>query len=166
MDASRGATAADLVNTLPEDELARIFEEFGEEPRSRKAARAVVEARTRAPVSTTADLARVLEKALGRRGPKHPATRIFQALRIAVNEELSALDALLAEAPKLLKPGGRLVTIAYHSLEDRRIKRVFRETEGLEVLTRKAVKPARSEVERNPRARSACLRAVRRIEGS
>ncbi|MBI5442898.1 MAG: 16S rRNA (cytosine(1402)-N(4))-methyltransferase RsmH [Deltaproteobacteria bacterium] len=163
MDASQGVTAADLVNESSEEQLVKLFEEFGEEPRSRKAARAVVEARRRAPISTTADLARVLERALGRRGPKHPGTRIFQALRIAVNQELSALDALLVQAPVLLKPGGRLVTIAYHSLEDRRIKRAFRETEGLEALTRKAVKPTRAEVERNPRARSARLRAAQRI---
>lgn len=163
MDASRGVTAAELVNGLSEEELAELFEEYGEEPRSRRVARAVVEARRRAPISTTADLARVVERALGRRGPKHPGTRVFQALRIAVNGELEALDALLAGAPGLLRPGGRLVAIAYHSLEDRRVKRAFRDTPELDVLTRKAVKANREEIRTNPRARSARLRAAQRI---
>jgi 16S rRNA (cytosine1402-N4)-methyltransferase len=162
MDAREGTNARQLVNELGEEELRVLFEEYGEEPRARKAARAVVEARKRAGIETTAQLAQVIEKAFGRRSAKHPATRIFQALRLAVNRELPALDGFLAELPELLDTGGRAVVIAYHSLEDRRVKQAFREDPRLVRLTRKAIKPARPEVEANPRARSARLRAVER----
>ncbi|GAB6063445.1 16S rRNA (cytosine(1402)-N(4))-methyltransferase RsmH [Deferrisoma palaeochoriense] len=181
MDPEGPVTAADLVNTLDEAELARIFREYGEEPRASRAARAVVTARRKAPLRTTADLARTIEEALGRRGPKHPATRIFQALRIAVNRELEALDRFLEALPGVLAPGGRVVVISYHSLEDRRVKRALRAGEPqcrcppealrctcgrpgwLRVLTRKVVRPSAEEVARNPRARSARLRAAERL---
>jgi 16S rRNA (cytosine1402-N4)-methyltransferase len=164
-----GPTAADLVNGLPEEALADLFERYGEEPRARKIARAIVEARRKRAFEATGDLARLVERVLGRRGPKHPATRIFQALRIAVNRELEALEAVLSALPDLLAPGGRAVVISYHSLEDRMVKMAFR-SEGtrcgqptLSVLTRKVVKPGRAEVAGNPRSRSARLRAAERL---
>lgn len=176
MDPAGGVTAADLVNGLGEAELARLFREFGEEPRAQRVARFLVEARRRGPLRTTGDLARTVERALGRRGPKHPGTRVFQALRIAVNGELDSLDRLLRDLPDVLAAGGRAVVISYHSLEDRRVKQAFTRhgarcpeeghrcscgTPGrLRALTRKAVKPTRSEVSANPRARSARLRAA------
>ena len=181
MDPGEGTSAADLVNRLDERELARILREYGEEPRARRVAAAIVRARRRGPIRTTGQLARVVEEALGRRGGRHPATRTFQALRIAVNRELEELDALLGHLPELLAPGGRVVAIAYHSLEDRRVKRAFRDAEPrcrcpahalrcacgrpgwLRVLTRKAVRPSHEEVEANPRARSARLRAAERL---
>lgn len=181
MDPGTGVPAAELVNGLPEEELARLFREYGEEPRASRVARAVVRARGRGPLKTTGELARAVEEALGRRGGKHPATRIFQALRIAVNAELQALDRFLEALPDLLAPGGRVVVIAYHSLEDRRVKQALRGyapqcrcpaaaprctcgTPGLlRPLGRKAVKPGREEIQANPRARSARLRAAERL---
>lgn len=181
MDTGTGPTAADLVNEAPPEELKRIFREFGEESRAGRVARAIVEERGRRPLVTTLDLARVVEKALGRTSGKHPGTRVFQALRIAVNRELEALDRLLASLPEVLAPGGRVVVIAYHSLEDRRVKQALRagaprcicpplaprctcgKPGWLRVLTAKAVKPRRDEVEGNPRARSARLRAAERL---
>lgn len=181
MDPEAGQPAADLVNEAPPEELARIFREYGEEPRAGRVARAIAEERARRPLATTQDLARVVERALGRRDGKHPGTRVFQALRIAVNRELDALDRLLATLPDVLAPGGRVVVIAYHSLEDRRVKQAFRagarhcvcppraprctcgEPGWLRVLTTKAVKPRREEVEANSRARSARLRAAERL---
>jgi len=181
MDPGLPVTAADLVNTLPEAELTRLFRKYGEEPRARRAARAVVTARRRKPFSTTGELAEAVERALGRRGPKHPATRVFQALRIAVNRELEALDRFLAALPQVLAPGGRVVVISYHSLEDRRVKQALRNAEPrcrcpaealrctcgrpgwLRVLTRRVVRPGDDEKARNPRARSARLRAAERL---
>jgi 16S rRNA (cytosine1402-N4)-methyltransferase len=181
MDPAAAVSAETLVNELPMAELARIFREYGEERRAQRVARAIVQARGRRLLQTTAELAQVVEKALGRRGPRHPATRIFQALRIAVNKELDSLDAFLAALPEVLAPGGRVVVISYHSLEDRRVKRAFRLLEPhcrcpplaprctcgspglLRVLTRKAVQSSRPEVEANPRARSARLRAAERL---
>ena len=178
MDPGRGPSAADLVNRAGEAELTRVLRDYGEEPRARRVARALMTARDERPLRTTAELAAVVERALGRRGAKHPATRTFQALRIAVNGELEVLERLLAALPEVLKPGGRAVLIAYHSLEDRRIKQTFRSWEPhcrcpprypvctcgtpgfARVLTRRAVKPGAAEVEANPRARSARLRAV------
>lgn len=183
MDPTCGAPAADLVNGLAEETLAKIFREYGEEPRARRVARAIALVRERQPIRTTAQLAEVVEKALGRRGPKHPATRVFQALRIATNQELESLDRFLADLPALLVPGGRVVVIAYHSLEDRRVKQALRALEprcrcpqeaprcscgcpgSMRLLSRKAIKPQREEISRNPRARSARLRAAQRIAG-
>jgi 16S rRNA (cytosine1402-N4)-methyltransferase len=168
MNPREGQTAEQVVNQAGEKELADMIYEFGEERRSRRIARAIVRSR---PVTTTAQLARIVAGAAGamkqERGRHfmHPATRTFQALRIYVNEELSEIDALLREAPGLLKPGGRLVVISFHSLEDRRVKDAMREgaQQGIwEVLTRKPMTAEAEETDRNPRARSAKLRAAER----
>jgi 16S rRNA (cytosine1402-N4)-methyltransferase len=164
MNPREGATAEQVVNQAGEKELADLIYEFGEERRSRRIARAIVRAR---PVTTTAQLARVVAGALGAmKGERiHPATRTFQALRIYVNAELTEIDALLELAPKVLMPGGRLVTISFHSLEDRRVKDALREgaRQGIyEVLTRKPLTAEAEETDRNPRARSAKLRAAER----
>jgi 16S rRNA (cytosine1402-N4)-methyltransferase len=167
MNPREGPTAAQVVNQFGEKELADLIYEFGEERRSRRIARAIVRSR---PVTTTAQLARIVAGAAGsmKQEKIHPATRTFQALRIYVNEELSELDALLREAPGLLKPGGRLVVISFHSLEDRRVKDAMRAgaQQGIwEVLTRKpmtAEAEEPEELDRNPRARSAKLRAAER----
>jgi 16S rRNA (cytosine1402-N4)-methyltransferase len=162
MDPTEGPTAAELVNTLPEGELADLIYRSGEEPRSRRIARAIVRAR---PIETTDRLAHVVVGAVGRRpGGPHPARRTFQALRIAVNRELEELAASLPRAVDLLAPGGRVVVIAYHSLEDRIAKQTLRSDERLRVLTKKPVRPSEDEVGRNPRARSAKLRAAERVE--
>jgi len=156
-----GRSAADLVNELPEEELANVIFEFGGEHRSRRVARAIVRARERSPIETTDALARVVAGALGRRpGGPHPARRTFQALRIAVNRELEELAASLPQAVEHLAPGGRVVVLSYHSLEDRIVKRTFLEDERLERLTKKPVRPDEAEIAANPRARSARLRAA------
>jgi 16S rRNA (cytosine1402-N4)-methyltransferase len=166
MNPRKGPTAAQVVNQIGEKELADLIYEFGEERRSRRIARAIVRAR---PITTTAQLAKVVAAAApamkSGRHFIHPATRTFQALRIFVNAELEEIDALLEAAPGLLKPGGRLVVISFHSLEDRRAKDALREgaQQGVyEVLTRKPVTADAEETDRNPRARSAKLRAAER----
>ncbi|MFO7741533.1 MAG: 16S rRNA (cytosine(1402)-N(4))-methyltransferase RsmH [Anaerolineae bacterium] len=175
---SDGPTAADLVNELSADALADILYEYGEETQSRRIAKAVVEAR---PIRGTQELVEVIEKAVGRRrGRLHPATLTFQALRIAVNEELVALKAALPQAVELLEAGGRLVVIAFHSLEDRIVKRFMRRESkdcicprelpictcdheaSLNVITRKPIRPNEEEVAANPRSRSARLRIAER----
>ena len=170
MDPRRGATAEQVVNQADEKVLADLIYEFGEERRSRRFARAIVRAR---PIETTAQLAKVLSAAApamkSERGRHHlhPATRIFQALRIYVNAELEEIQALLQIAPRLLKPGGRLVVISFHSLEDRLAKDALREgaRAGIfEIFTRKPVTAGEEETDRNPRARSAKLRAAERIK--
>jgi 16S rRNA (cytosine1402-N4)-methyltransferase len=168
MDPRRGATAEQVVNQADEKVLADLIYEFGEERRSRRFARAIVRAR---PIKTTAQLAKVLSAASpamkSERHHLHPATRIFQALRIYVNAELDEIRALLQAAPGLLKHGGRLVVISFHSLEDRLAKDALREgaRQGVfEVLTRKPVTASEEETDRNPRARSAKLRAAERTE--
>ncbi len=164
MDPAGPTTAHDLVNRLPEAELARILWEYGEERHSRRIARAIVRAR---PVETTVQLATVVARAVGdkpRRYRIHPATRTFQALRIAVNDELAALEAGLSAALAHLSPGGALCAISFHSLEDRIVKRFLRRAalaDRVEILTKKPVGPSDEEVARNPRARSAKLRAGR-----
>jgi 16S rRNA (cytosine1402-N4)-methyltransferase len=156
-----GPSAADLVNGLPEGELADVIFQYGEERRSRRVAHAIVRNR---PVLTTDQLARAVAGALGRRpGGPHPARRTFQALRIAVNRELEELAASLPRAVDLLAPGGRVVVIAYHSLEDRIVKFGFREDPRLRILTKKPERATEEEVARNPRARSAMLRAAERV---
>lgn len=159
-----GTTAAQVVNQFGEKQLADLIYEFGEERRSRRIARAIVRAR---PISTTAQLARVvLAAAPAMKSERiHPATRTFQALRIYVNQELGQIEALMQSAPALLKSGGRLVVISFHSLEDRIAKDTLREggRQGIyEVLTRKPVTASPEETDRNPRARSAKLRAAER----
>ena len=158
-------TAADLVNDLPEHELADLLFQFGQEHRSRRIARAIVRSRDRARIETTDQLAGVVVGAVGRRpGGPHPARRSFQALRIAVNRELEELAASLPRAVGLLGPGGRMVVLSYHSLEDGIVKRAFRDDDRLRVLTKKPLTPSAEETARNPRARSAKLRAAERVE--
>jgi 16S rRNA (cytosine1402-N4)-methyltransferase len=166
-DPTRGESAADIVNGADEAEIADILYEFGEEYRSRRVARAIVSRRARAPIVTTHDLVTVVESALGpKRGRTHPATKTFQALRIAVNDELTALEETLPAAASLLAPGGRLVVISFHSLEDRRVKQFLRaggtSDAHLTELTRKPIIPTAEEANRNPRARSAKLRVAER----
>lgn len=163
-DRSKGPTAAELVNEMQERELAAILRELGDERRAAAIARRIVERR---PIGTTTELRRAVVSVLGpRRGALDPATRTFQALRIAVNRELEALDVLLAKAPGRLAPGARLVVLSYHSLEDRRVKRSFRaqaKAGGFAILTKKPFVPGAEEVRRNRRARSAKLRALERV---
>jgi 16S rRNA (cytosine1402-N4)-methyltransferase len=159
-EALAGPSAADLVNGLPEKELADLIFRFGGERRSRRIAAAIVRRR---PVSTTDQLAGIVVSALGKRpGGPHPARRTFQALRIAVNRELEELTAALPPAAGLLGPGGRMVVISYHSLEDGIVKRAFRADDRLRVLTKKPLVPSAEERARNPRSRSAKLRAAER----
>lgn len=183
MDRAQAMTAADLVNRASEHELADIIFEYGEERAARRIARVIVAERAKAPIKTTAQLANLVVRAVHQQGhwKIHPATRTFQALRIAVNRELEGLDQFVADAVGLLNPGGRLVVITFHSLEDRIIKQTFRFQSGIcacpssqpvcqcgavkrvEVLTRKAVQPSEAELAENPRARSAKLRACQKL---
>ncbi len=185
MDTSSGLTAGELVNHAPLPELARIFRENGEEPRAERIARAIVQRRQRQPLETTLELAElVAEVARAPRGGKiHPATRVFQALRIEVNRELAGLEPALEEIIDWLKPAGRLVVLGFHRLEDRIVKRVFRRASGkcvcfrpadscscprrqrVSILTRRPLRPSPGELQQNPRARSARLRAVEKELG-
>lgn len=164
MDPSQGETAADLVNRLPESQLADLLRRYGQEPFARRIARAIVRHR---PLRTTTELAELVCRAVPKRAwPRrvHVATRTFQALRIATNRELEALEQALRQVPEVLRPGGRVVVVAFHSLEDQLVKRAFRSDPRLRPLTRKPVRPSVEEVRRNPRARSARLRAAERVE--
>ena len=170
MDRSTGPTAADLLSELREEDLANLIYQFGEDRYSRRIARAIVDARRMGPVQTTGRLAALVRRAVPRRGysPIHPATRTFQALRIAVNGELEGLDEFVDQACRRLAPGGRLVVLAFHSLEDRVVKHTLRrlaasEGESFRLLSRRATQPTDDEVAANPRARSAKLRAVERV---
>jgi 16S rRNA (cytosine1402-N4)-methyltransferase len=165
MNTREGETAEQVVNQEDENELADLIYEFGEERRSRRIARAIVRAR---PISTTAELAQVISAAApSMKGDKiHPATRTFQALRIRVNNELGEIQSLLKSAGSLLKPGGRLVLISFHSLEDRLVKDAFREAgqaKFMKVLTKKPIVAVEQEQLRNPRSRSAKMRAAEKI---
>jgi 16S rRNA (cytosine1402-N4)-methyltransferase len=184
-DTGRGVSAAELVNTLDAKELTALFREYGEEPFAGRIARAIVDARRTARIETAKELAALVARVAPSRAPGrrrvHPATRVFQALRIAVNEELDALQAGLAAAVDLLRPGGRLVVLSYHSLEDRIVKRFLQaERRGctcppeapvcvcgrqprLRLLSPKGLVPTEAEITANPRARSARLRAAERI---
>ncbi len=181
-DASRGKTAADLLNTLPERELADIFYHFGEEHGGRKLAKAIIGERKREPFTTTTQFASFVEKILGRSKPgKHRATQVFQALRIAVNEELKALELGLNQAIELLAPHGRVVVLSYHSLEDRLTKQIFKQlatdlrdptdlfgrrvlrSKSLSLLTKKPTWASYEEAAKNPRARSVRLRAAEKL---
>jgi 16S rRNA (cytosine1402-N4)-methyltransferase len=156
-------TAADLVNNLDEKELADLIFEYGEERHSRRIAHKIVEARRVEPIVTTSRLAEIVRRGVpGKWGQIDPATRTFQALRIAVNEELDRLDDLLANLAGYLKPGGKAAIISFHSLEDRRVKHAFRDDPELTVLTRKPVTASAEELATNPRARSAKLRVAQR----
>jgi 16S rRNA (cytosine1402-N4)-methyltransferase len=160
MDRGQQQTAADFVNFESEKDLADLIYKFGEERRSRKIARAIVRAR---PVTTTGQLAKLIEKAVPRTGKLHPATQTFMALRIAVNGEMEELDALLESIPRLVKPGGRVVVLTFMSLEDRKVKQSFQamaRNGQARILTRHVVRPAEEEIRNNPPSRSAKLRAV------
>jgi 16S rRNA (cytosine1402-N4)-methyltransferase len=171
MDQSMSGTAADLVNRWPEAQLADAIFQFGEERFSRRIARAIVRARERHPLATTKELVSVIEGAVPatyRHGRLHCATRTFQAVRIAVNQELDCLEPALRDAVDILSPGGRLCVISFHSLEDRIVKHTLRALSGkddpaLVVLTKKPQVPSREESDRNPRSRSAKLRAAQRV---
>ena len=160
MDRSQGTTAEELLNQVNEEELANLIYRFGEERRSRKIARAIVRAR---PIRSTGHLAQVVESAVPRTGRIHPATQTFQAIRMAVNEETEELDTLLALAPELVRPGGRIVVLTFMSLEDRKVKRSFQalgQAHRAIVLTKHVVRPPKEEIRTNPPSRSAKLRAV------
>lgn len=175
-------TAADIVNTWSEDDLVRILFQFGEEPKARRIASAIVKRRAQRPFDTTLDLANHIEATIGRHGRTHPATRAFQAIRMAANEELESLASVLDAVPRILKPGGRLLIITFHSLEDRMVKQFLKKHSApfiddpgwpeplpnpdrcFELLQRKAIPPTSEEVFLNPRARSAKLRVARLLE--
>lgn len=179
-DPSQSLTASDLVNHLTEEKLAEILRNYGEEPKAGRIARAIVKAR---PIEHTRSLAELVERVSGRRKRRiHPATRTFQALRIAVNDELDALKRGLAQAVQVLAPGGKLVVISFHSLEDRIVKHFFREESmqcscppdlpicvcgtdpKLKVITRRPIRPSEGEIELNRRARSARLRVAMKLQ--
>lgn len=178
-DPSQELRAADLVNELSVEELASVFHRYGEEPKAYKIARAIVQAR---PLTSTRQLADLVIRVVGRKNRRiHPATRTFQALRIAVNEELDTLEDGLTQAIQMLEPGGRLAVISFHSLEDRIVKRAFRRASQdcicppeqpictcvgrrtLDLLTKRPTRPTREEVERNPKARSGRLRVAEKV---
>ena len=161
--AGEGLTAADVVNELAEEELAGIIWRYGEERQSRRIARAIARAREEEPITTTTQLAEIVRRAVGHRRGGHPARKTFQALRIYVNDELGALEDLLEASGRALAPGGRLVVISFHSLEDRIVKHFLRDDPRFRVLTKKPLTASAAERERNPRSRSAKLRAGERI---
>jgi 16S rRNA (cytosine1402-N4)-methyltransferase len=164
-DTSEGQPAWKLLERLGEKELADLIYRYGEERYSRRIARRIVDERRAKPVRTAADLARLV-RACVPRSPGHaidPATRTFQALRIAVNDELGSLERLLESLPECLRPGGRAAIISFHSLEDRLVKGAFRDDLRYEVLTRKPIRPTEAETVRNPRSRSAKLRVARSV---
>jgi 16S rRNA (cytosine1402-N4)-methyltransferase len=172
--------ASDLVNYAPEAELIRIFRDYGEEPAARRVAAEIVRTRVSHPFSTTAELAQAIEAVLPRRGPRHPATRVFQALRIAVNDELGTIERALPLLAEQVKPGGRFAVITFQSLEDRLVKQFFRKVTqewvdrpewpepkrnpsfGFRSLTSRPVEPSEEELAANPRSRSAKLRVIER----
>ncbi len=170
MDRASGETAADVVNRITEKQLADLIYQYGQEPASRRIARAIVRAREQEPIRTTTRLAGIVARAAGRsrRPGLHPATRTFQALRIRVNRELDGLGAAIEGAALRLLPRGRMVVIAFHSLEDRAVKETFRSLagRGFAALTKKPLRPGEQETRRNPRARSARLRALAREEAA
>jgi 16S rRNA (cytosine1402-N4)-methyltransferase len=162
-DPSAGEPAWRLIQRLPERELADLIYNFGEERYSRRIARRIVEQRGRQPIRTAAELAQLIRRAVPRASDRiDPATRTFQAVRIAVNHELESLDTALAAIPDRIRPGGRLAIISFHSLEDRRVKTAFRSDPRLEPLTKKPIRPSDEEIARNPRSRSAKLRVAQR----
>ena len=166
-DPTRGDSASRLVNQLSAENLANLIYEYGEERYSRRIARAIVTRRKERPIETAGELAELVRRCIPHRPGKpriDPATRTFQALRIAVNDEMKALEIALRRLPDCLKPGGKLAVISFHSLEDRRVKEAFRDDPRLEVLTRKPIRPSQEETARNPRARSAKFRVAARVK--
>ncbi|MDO8519700.1 MAG: 16S rRNA (cytosine(1402)-N(4))-methyltransferase RsmH [Deltaproteobacteria bacterium] len=165
MDLTEGDTAWDVIQMLNEKELADLFFQLAEERHSRRLARGVIAARKEKRLHTTGDLAALAEKILGRHGKIHPATKMFQALRMEVNNELGELDSLLDALPQVLAPEGRAVFISFHSLEDRRVKQKFQalKREGWKWLTKKPVTAGLDEVGSNPRSRSAKLRGIENV---
>jgi 16S rRNA (cytosine1402-N4)-methyltransferase len=183
MNPAEGETAADLVNGLSEDDLAKLFWQFGDEPRARRIARAITLERQAHRIESTGQLVRLIERVVPRTGKKHPATRVFLALRMAVNDELGSLERGLAVASTLLEKGGRMAILTFHSVEDRLVKEFGRQKSRgyvvrgevdlpefrtavapeLKLVTRKAIKPTSAELEQNPRARSAQLRVFEKL---
>lgn len=182
MDRRQSLDAREIVNSYPAEDLARIFRDYGEEPRARRLAQAIVSERRIRPFEKTGELARLIERIKGRgRREHHPATQVFQALRIAVNGELDHLERFLETGYEILRPAGRMAIISFHSLEDRMVKTAFRRwsraclcpprvlrcqcgwSQKVKLLTKKPVVPSSGEIEANPRARSAKLRAVERV---
>ncbi len=180
MDPTKGVSAAEWLADTPEREMSRVFWEFGEERYARRIARSIVKARQQQGLETTTQLAALIEDTIGNREKKHPATRCFQAIRIAVNNEMGDLAIGLDEAIKQLRPGGRLVAISFHSLEDRLVKRTFREAvrpgqvrrnipehpdwkPSLKLIS-KAIRPSEKEISANPRARSAIMRVAEKLD--
>ncbi|MFC1788041.1 16S rRNA (cytosine(1402)-N(4))-methyltransferase RsmH [Patescibacteria group bacterium] len=163
-DQNQELTAKEIVNNWSEEELAKIFRQLGEERNARQIAKAITVAREANPILTSAALAELVASVIGRTGKIHPATRVFQALRIATNNELGELEKALPEMVDLLTPGSRLVIISFHSLEDRIVKQFFKSQEGkkLKTITKKVVCPTKTEIKNNPRARSAKLRVAER----
>ncbi|UCH30269.1 MAG: 16S rRNA (cytosine(1402)-N(4))-methyltransferase RsmH [Myxococcales bacterium] len=167
MDPTEGETALGLIGRSNAEELANIIYQYGEEHRSRRIARSLKRAYEEGELETTGDLRRAVHRATGpKRGRIDPSTKTFQALRIAVNEELADLEAFLGSLPSVLRIGGVVVVISFHSLEDRMVKHTFRDSEELDPLTKRPIIASDEERERNPRARSAKLRAARRVEVS
>ena len=169
MDLEEEVTARELLDDLPEKELEAIFREYGEERFAKRIARRIVRSREENPIRTTLELCQIVSRAVPFSKPYkaqkiHPATRVFQALRIAVNRELDLLRKFLSKPPDFLRVGGVLAVISFHSLEDRIVKWAFRSFENYQILTKKPLRPGAEEVSSNPRARSAKLRAVRRLE--
>lgn len=166
--AHQQVTAAQVVNKSSEEKLCEIFWQLGQETHAKKIVAAIIEARQKKPIATTRELAIIIEKAVGRGGKRsakiHPATKVFQALRIYVNQELNNITGFLSGALQVLKPGGLLLCISFHSLEDRIVKQFFKEKEEegkLEIITKRVVAPTAEEVKKNPSARSAKLRVAR-----
>ncbi len=173
-DRKSGKTAADIINQYSEKELIRIFQEYGEEKKARKLASAIRKRRMSRKFKSTTELAKFVEKQVGRSGRIHPATRIFQALRIEVNREMEVLPRAIEQAVSILKPGGRIVVISYHSLEDRIVKNMFKDLAGglsygeekqavVKLITKKPLVPTQTEVMQNPRSRSAKLRVAEKL---
>ena len=165
MNPEVGMSAADVVNTYEQEELAALIYKYGEERHSRRIARAITSARDEAPIETTEQLSEIIQRAYpGGRRRDHPARRTFQALRIAVNDELGALEDALHASERILEEGGRLAVLSYHSLEDRIVKHFLRGSEVLTPLTKRPLTASDEEIERNPRARSAKLRVAERMQ--
>ena len=163
MNQSTDITASTLVNSLTESELADVIYYYGEEHLARRIAKAIVVYRKKKRIETTSELAHIVESVYKRRGRINPATKTFQALRIAVNNELKDLEKFLKEAPLFLNKGGRIVVISYHSLEDRIVKRAFINNPVLKRVNKKVIIPGRDEVKANPRARSAKMRVAEKL---